>query len=190
MPLGVYEGSKAHAIDDEPCATNNKVTNNMRPKGKLFALLAIFAAIGLVTATGAFTTVQAERTVNVDVTGDANALLALQSESQYATTNNAGELLIDFSSDTLDAQGLNQNATTQVDRLFNVTNNGDEEVGLFLSDDSSAISFYNTTSGPGSSANVSLGAGSTAAVGIEIVTVDQNIDATLTINATTRATPP
>lgn len=108
----------------------------MRPKGKLFALFAIFAAIGLVTATGAFTTVEAQRTVAVDVAGDSSALLGLEPNStspndQYATTEN-NQIVIDFSSSALgtNATGVNVNATTQADHVINVTNNADRDITL------------------------------------------------------------
>ncbi len=102
------------------------------PKGKLMALLAVLAAIGLITATGAFGAVQAERTVTVNVAGDAAALLQIQSlDDDYANENSDGVLQIDFSSGGLsNAAGVNPNASTIVPRLFNVTNQGTNSITL------------------------------------------------------------
>lgn len=106
----------------------------MRPKGKLFALFAIFAAIGLVTATGAFTTVQADRTVNVQVSGDSSALLVIDESSNAPSVvgssgGASGEISFTIGSST----GLNENATTVLTPIVNVTNNGNEAVNLTVS---------------------------------------------------------
>ncbi|ERG92165.1 MAG: hypothetical protein J07HQW1_02200 [Haloquadratum walsbyi J07HQW1] len=50
----------------------------MGSTGKLLSPLMIFATAGTLLATGAFTAVEAERTADIDVAGDANALLAIQ----------------------------------------------------------------------------------------------------------------
>jgi len=162
----------------------------MRPKGKLFALLAIFAAIGLVTATGAFTSVSAQRTVSVDIAGDSAALVGIQSTSQYAYENN-GQFLIDFSGNNPNfpggAEGVNPNATTRVDYLFNVTNNGDTTIDIDFIENSQYISLYNSST-PSNGANVTgISSGSTIAVGIEVDTTNlnegQGFNTTLTIEA-------
>jgi hypothetical protein len=132
----------------------------MRPKGKLFALFAVFAAIGLVTASGAFTTVQADRTADVDVAGDANALLQLtpgdtEDANDYAQDNNGQvEILLDGSGDNDgdgDAQGsgVNVDARTTVEGVINITNQGSQPVWVYVETDesgSSTVSFHNGTS--------------------------------------------
>jgi len=135
----------------------------MRPKGKLFALLAIFAAIGLVTATGAFTTVTATRTATVNVAGDANALLQLQphsgpngvgpsgnptSSDGYAQLVN-GQLEINLNgyASTI-GQGPNVNATTDIQGVFNITNAGSQDVDVNISDtgdNDDLVTFYNSS---------------------------------------------
>jgi len=104
-----------------------------RPKGKLIALLAVFAAIGLVAASGAFTSVSAERTADVQVSDDANALLAIsdatsgataQTGDDYFSTNN-GEAELQF-------QNINLNAGTEVDSVFTVTNQGSQTVTVWI----------------------------------------------------------
>jgi P pilus assembly chaperone PapD len=96
------------------------------------ALLAVLPAIGLLTATGAFGAVQAERTLTVNVAGDAAALLQIQSlDDEYASANADGVLQIDFSSSGLsNAEEVNPNASTVVPRLFNVTNQGTNSISL------------------------------------------------------------
>lgn len=120
-----------------------------RPKGKLFALLAIFMAIGIVTATGAFTSVQAERTVTATVDSDANALVGLTpyngvngynggtagSSNGYADIKN-GVLEINlgggYSGGTAQSFDLNYNATTEYDAVFNITNNGANSFDYYI----------------------------------------------------------
>ena len=55
-------------------------------KSKIFALVLIFAAIGVAAGTGAFTTAEADRTAEVNVAGDANALLGI-TEAQNTNGN-------------------------------------------------------------------------------------------------------
>jgi len=168
----------------------------MRPKGKLFALVAVFAAIAVVTASGAFTTVSAERTVTVDTAGDANALLALEGNSsgtgEYVTTEN-DQIVIDLSSPgNQGAEGVNLNATTSMSYMINVTNNGDQEVDFYVTvtDNSNAVDlvFYNgstyTTSSniTGSTNGVQIGSGDQISIGLQIVTDDSS--STIGINET------
>jgi hypothetical protein len=105
----------------------------MRPKGKLLALLVMFAAVGLITATGAFTTVEAERTADVNVQGDGSALLALNgTDSTEFAEQSGNELAITLD----DGSGVNLNATTAVlpdeGPLFNATNNGGQTVNFTI----------------------------------------------------------
>jgi|APHM01.1.fsa_nt_gi hypothetical protein len=108
----------------------------MIPKGKLLALLMIFVAVGGVAATGAFTTVEAERTADVSVDGDANALLAIQPNDegtndfiQQSDTDNS-QLEIDLSGGTADS--LNTNAATNEENIITITNNGENAVSFFI----------------------------------------------------------
>ncbi len=108
-----------------------------RPKGKLFALLAVFVAIGLATATGAFTSVQADRTATVNVAGDQAALLQLTPADQLNSTSEVGsEDYVDFSQGQLqiNVDGLNTDATTDLGPVFNITNNGEDDVTVHIED--------------------------------------------------------
>jgi hypothetical protein len=97
----------------------------------------VFTAVGGLAATGAFTTVEAERTADVNVEGDANALLQIvpaetSGDTSFIQSNNtdSGVFVIDLSGNG-DAQ-LNQNATTTAEGLFNITNNGEEAVDVWI----------------------------------------------------------
>jgi len=104
----------------------------------LIGLGGVVAAGGAALGTGAFTTVTAERTVNVETTGDASAFLALQPADRDG--NGGNEYVADPGNGTIEitlvnnddtpgnASGLNQNATTVFRNLVTVTNNGTQDV--------------------------------------------------------------
>ncbi len=103
----------------------------MIPKGKLLALLLAFTAVGGLAATGAFTTVQAERTAEVNVDGDANALLQITpvpdpDNSDFISENNTGSETFQISLD----DNVNARASTSAEDLVNITNNGEEPVDV------------------------------------------------------------
>lgn len=146
-----------------------------RPRGKLFALLAIFAAIGLVTASGAFTSVTAERTVTVDIAGDSAALLGLSPNSTangaFATNATNGELQLDFSDSNMpSASGLNPNATTFFGSVFDVQNNGNQEINVTITNGDGWITLYegNSTTTNLEGTPKTLAAGDKFTVGVEI----------------------
>ena len=89
----------------------------------------------IVTGTGAFTSVEASRNVSVTVEGDANAYLSLDDtgndNSEYLNTNSAGELEIDLTGDNSTSgggSGVNADAVTVIEDLFEVRNQGTQEV--------------------------------------------------------------
>ena len=136
-----------------------------RPKGKLFALLAIFMAIGIVTATGAFTSVQATRTVSAEVQGDQAALVGLvphtsangyndSADPGASVTNSYGYAQISdgtleinlggYDAGVAQNQGLNYNATTNFDYVFNITNNGAQNFDYYVTRNGEAAGAENT----------------------------------------------
>lgn len=174
-----------------------------RPKGKLFALLAIFAAIGLVTATGAFTSVQADRTATVDVAGDSSALLGITKYSGSGSTANADEYVSTTVDDTIQIEvasddggsGVNIDAETDIANLLVLTNQGSQAVGVYItvtdeasdepssstSGESGMVTFYNTTFGAtadgsiqGTANAVKLDPGESLVVGMKL-----NVDSSL-----------
>ena len=131
----------------------------MIPKGKLLALLLAFTAVGGLAATGAFTTVQAERTAEVNVDGDANALLQITpvpapANSDFISENNTGSETFQISLD----DNVNARASTSAEDLVNITNNGEEPVdvwiategGIQATNDSVNTTFYIDDSNVGS----------------------------------------
>jgi hypothetical protein len=93
--------------------------------------------------TGAFTSVTADRSVNVEVAGDKQAYLGIQAvntspNSKYVEKSD-GTVSLDFSGTDGDgsplnsgADGFNSNATTQIDNLLAVKNQGTQEVGFYV----------------------------------------------------------
>jgi hypothetical protein len=120
---------------------------------KLIAAVGSLAAGGAATVgTGAFTTVQADRTVEVEVAGDADAYLRLAATGSpnsdaYVSTDD-GQVSFDFSSDGGgEGSGFNLDSVTVIDSLLQVANQGAQSVyfhadlsGLDLSDDNTAQS--------------------------------------------------
>lgn len=105
---------------------------------KLFALLAVFVAVGGIMATGAFTTVSADRTATVEVAGDDSALLSIDGAAGAPladpVTESDGVAQINLGASNINgADGLNPNAKTQLSPIVNVTNNGEEGVGVTIS---------------------------------------------------------
>ncbi|ERG94401.1 MAG: hypothetical protein J07HQW2_00835, partial [Haloquadratum walsbyi J07HQW2] len=102
----------------------------MASLGKLLVVLMIFEAMCTLAATGAFTTVEAERTADVDAAGDASALVAITppedpANSSFISQDNTQDSTFEID---LGDNGVNANATTNAENLFNITNNGEESV--------------------------------------------------------------
>lgn len=140
--------------------TTTETTTMSRPRGKLFALIAVFAALGVVTASGAFTTVSAERTASVTVAGDSSALLALQADSGSPNADGTGTAAGDtdgYVTETggqleIDLENVNLDAVTTAEGVFTVTNQGTQAVAITVTktddddisgevDDAAAIAF-------------------------------------------------
>jgi hypothetical protein len=183
-----------------------------RPKGKLFALLAVFAAIGLVAASGAFTTVEADRTAEVNVAGDDAALLAIapnasspNGDGAYARTQGGQFQLVlnDSVNPGQGGSGLNPDATTEINHVFNVTNQGTQSVDVGVSitvNGDSGISVGSGQSAPNiylysgddtgtdlTSGTVTLSQGETQSMSVYIDTTglsdSDSLDLTITISA-------
>jgi hypothetical protein len=91
--------------------------------------------------TGAFTSVSAGRSLNVEVSEDSSALLAIEPgdgpNGDYVTQS-GDTVSIDIATDTdgdgnQDGLGLNEDATTIIKDLFRVTNQGTQDVGVWVS---------------------------------------------------------
>jgi len=100
----------------------------MNRRNVLAGIGALTAGGGAVFGSGAFSSVEADRTVNVNVAGDSEALVALNVDSDLGTSTN-GEVSIDLSSPE-NASGLNQNALTTFNAALAITNQGADPVDL------------------------------------------------------------
>ena len=147
----------------------------------LLSLLAVFAAVTLVVTTGAFSSVTAARSVDVSVAGDDAALLQLVPHSgpngDYAQLVD-GQLRITF--DGVPADGVNQNATTTIPDVFNVTNQGTQAVTVNVTEtgnhtDLVTFESANGTQLDGGATGVALPVGETLEVTIVIDTTGQNL---------------
>ncbi|SEH45329.1 Protein of unknown function [Halopenitus malekzadehii] len=155
-----------------------------RPKGKLLALVLVFGAITVVTATGAFTTVEAERTAEVNVAGDANALVGLEPGSGAGADgyvdDSGDEIQIDLSGGS-DSQGVNLNATTEFDNILQISNNGENEVNISVNtngDNEQYVSVYNGTDYDDSSQEITNGTNNATVPSGEMIEVSIRIDIT------------
>ena len=111
----------------------------------LIGLGGLVAGGGALIGTGAFDTVEAERTVNVETAGDADAFLGLSPAdrdddtgdgaandadfNEYVPDPGDGTIEINLDGNTEGADGLNQNARTRLENLVVVTNQGTQNVG-------------------------------------------------------------
>jgi hypothetical protein len=143
---------------------------------KELVLVAVFVAVVALTATGAFTSVTAERTAEVDVAGDSNAYLQLQSydgpNGHYAKTT-GGTLELDLSDSnqgTPSGAGVNPNATTTIDNVFNITNQGTQSVFVNINDDSGDVRFYNSANESLEDGTQEIAPGETIQVGLSVDT--------------------
>ena len=98
------------------------------------------AAGGLAVGTGAFTSVAADRDVTVEVTGDADAFLSLNpldnpGNGEYAEVDDSGEFFLQLTETAEGGSGLNPEAVTPAADVFEVENQGTEEIELTLTPD-------------------------------------------------------
>lgn len=95
----------------------------------LIGVGSLLAGVGGLLGTTAFSSVEATRTASVQVAGDDNALLGIEpvdGVDRHVEIAN-GTITIDF-------EGINQNAVTVFDRLFKITNNGNDSITVGFND--------------------------------------------------------
>jgi hypothetical protein len=155
------------------------------------------AGAAVVTGTGAFTSVEADRDVAVEVATDSSAYLALNAigpNAPYTNTSN-GQLGIDLTgsnSTNNGGQGVNTNAVTVFEDMFEVQNQGTQEVEVEIT----PLTFIDTGSGntlivlivPETgfpSVNLSPGSAETYSLVVDVFPggTSQEVDSTMTVNA-------
>ena len=108
-------------------------------RNTIIGLGALAAGAGVIGGTGAFTAVEADRTMEVDVAGDDNALLQFTGASsifdddvEVDTDGGSVEIF------QLDASDLNANARTTFADAFTVENTGEQnDIQLMIDEDES-----------------------------------------------------
>ena len=168
-------------------------------RNALIGLGTVAAGAGVIGGTGAFTSVTAERTVNVQTTGDGSAALSLaptgsDNANEYVTAPDDGTIQLDLdgtSDDSVSSSGLNQNARTKINNLVKITNNGSQDIStlnLEITDnsDTNLTGVFEFTKGPdggkniGNNANLKdgsgLGVGNSVVFGLVVDLLDNNND--------------
>ncbi|PSP83447.1 hypothetical protein BRC83_07095 [Halobacteriales archaeon QS_1_68_17] len=92
----------------------------MNRRNVLIGLGALTVGGGAAFGSGAFSTVQADRTVDIAITSDANGNLGLSAGNSNIATDSDGS---GGNQLKIDAQSLNPNAKTEFDAAFSITNN-------------------------------------------------------------------
>jgi hypothetical protein len=167
------------------------------------------AGAAAATGTGAFTSVEAERDLTVEVASDSQAYLAFGTTEQeignisnnyeYAEISDE-ELVIDFDTNSAGGEGVNPNAVTRFDDVFEIRNQGTEpveewvELGGGLEDYLDVYAIYggNTFSIVGEdnafSGNGATHVGDKLRIGIEVDTTNvavnnDTLEGTITVHA-------
>ncbi|OYR82170.1 hypothetical protein DJ71_12270, partial [Halorubrum sp. E3] len=98
------------------------------------------AAGGGAIATGAFDTASAERDATVALADDASSLLSLTPlDDEFAFVDDAGELALVFDEVEGGGTGFGSGTVYEVGEVFQVSNQGTEDLGLFATVDDGAI---------------------------------------------------
>lgn len=144
-------------------------------------LLTASVITSAIYATGAFTSLTAERDANIQVAGDAAGYLSIKpsegANGEYASLR-GGKLHVSVGG-VLGQQGggVNRDAVTVVRDIFTITNQGSQSVGIWLTDETAAVTF---TGGPqattleGKDHAITLQPGDTLVVGLTVDTRGAN----------------
>lgn len=110
----------------------------------------------LITSSGAFSSITADRSMSVSVANDADALLRIapcegSPNGDYVTNADSGVMTLDLSpsNGNVGGEGVNPDATTVFNDVFEISNQGTQPVGVWIDvssikngNDEDAISFY------------------------------------------------
>ncbi|MDV7348732.1 lamin tail domain-containing protein [Halorubrum distributum] len=145
------------------------------------------AAGGGAIATGAFDTASAERDATVALADDASSLLSLTPlDDEFAFVDDSGELALVFDEVEGGGTGFGSGTVYEVGEVFQVSNQGTEDLGLFATVDDGAIGdaeFALTVDGEelGPDPTVELDVGEAVAVGVEVDAGDDPTDGEVAI---------
>ena len=177
---------------------NTTVKTTMQRRTFVIGLGALSTGTAAAVGTGAFTSVTADRDVEVAVAEDADAFLSLSpsdgANGAFAEQTGDEETIefdIDEDAEGVDGSGLNPNATTVIAEIFDIENQGTQEVGVQVTADLGDLGDGEFTIFAGEDTDddlsdgwESLDTGEVLSVGVEIVTGDPaDLDGTVTIEA-------
>ena len=109
-------------------------------RNAIVGLGTLVAGTGALAASGAFDVVEAQRSFEVDVAGDAEALLGMEAlNTVIAGTEEGGAggsdiLFFELNDEEVVESNLNDNAVTEFFAVFRVTNNGSQDEILITMD--------------------------------------------------------
>ena len=166
----------------------------MNRRNVLIGLGAVAAGGGAVLGTGAFSQVEAKRSVTIETSDDASALLGLEAGSGTTgivgtETSGEGESIIQF-----DESNLNGDATTTWFQALQVTNNGEDDVDFFVQDNpglATPLDFIENggSSIVGSGQSITIASGTSTQIDIEVDLTGSNdasnIPSAVTFDAST-----
>lgn len=120
------------------------VERTMQRRKFLLGAGSLAAAGAAATGTGAVNYFQADRSMNVSTASDSNAFIQLVSTSPYATESSNGTLELNFNQNSnVGGEGLNKNADSRIDGVFEIRNRGGSGMGFWIDDGgSSAVEFF------------------------------------------------
>lgn len=143
LPTSRVAGSRPERV---PVQTYGEHDMRMNRRNVLVGLGTIVAGGGAALGTGAFSSVEANRSMTIQTTGDGSALLALDAATgdfNGVSDGNTGDAL------ELQFSDLNADAVTTFNGVLTITNNGNNEVELGVSNTGDAT-FYYDSDGSGS----------------------------------------
>ena len=104
----------------------NEVRQTMERRKFVIGMGALASGSAAAMGTGAFTSAQAERTIDVDVTGDESGFIGLEATSDYAELN-SGQLTLNFNGDGDVGDGVNDEGIFYFEDVFKITHQGSED---------------------------------------------------------------
>ena len=172
------------------------VTTTMERRKFTIGLGALATGSAAAVGTGAFTSVEADRQVDVTVEDDADAYLGLQNSDgpndTYFEGQDDGAAALDFSDSGNSGSGVNPNAETEFDSVFQIVNQGTQEVTVSLSGDGDIVAGEDDASelsegeiGIALASGGTIDTGHDVEVNVAVSTGDDtsNLSGTLTISA-------
>lgn len=96
-------------------------------RNTIIGLGTIAAGAGVIGGSGAFDSVEADRSVEVSVAGDAEALLKLEPTNSTIAQINNGIIYFELNENLGESASVNNNATTKFKNAFKITNNGPDQ---------------------------------------------------------------